>query len=214
MGNDGSSIEIHEKTVFGVGIVLVLAALYLVWVVIGITHLGWGYQKADLRIGIGAGAATIALATGIFVQGYLNSKRIEGEEKNRLILQESNWMPAGEFKSDGLQFEFIQNPPYNPRVMLDIGQSESGWIESNVKSSTYEYGEIVWRVGIGGDIFEDSIDFEDNDYEGKLRLQFESTTGVKYEYEYDVIYNSKADNEDKIRVKNERRRLPWRDEID
>lgn len=201
------------------GGIILLSGTILLFIVTGAYYgLGWPYQDARIGTGIVAAIATIALALGIYLQSSQNQSIIKQNEtqimnnqKQSLILQESQWMPIGTFKNEGLQFRFNENRPYNPRLRFVSDDSDTGWIDLEVGDQDRATGH--WVVGIGG-ILEENLEIDRSSYDGVLKLRFESTTGVLYEYEYGVSIDEDADNSKRIKVNSETRKLPWRDEIE
>jgi hypothetical protein len=190
-------------------IIIGMSAILLLLVVYAYFDLGWPYNDARIGVGFVGAIATLALALGIYYQAVQNQALIADHQRQSMILQESNWIPEGVFKPRGLQFRFTENSPHNPRVKLTLDHDETDWIDRLVGPGG---GERI--IGIGGGIFEEQIPMDDGPYEGILQLRFESTTGASYEYEYEVVVDPEADNDERITVLSETRKLPWRDTIE
>lgn len=202
------------------GLVLLSGTLILGFVTFGYFGHAIGFQDARIGVGLAGAVATIALALGIYLQGYQNNtiirqnrEEIDAAREQSLILQESQWMPIGVFYPRSKQFQFSNNQPHNPRIILEVDEDDTGWIDREAGRVNLSEKENVWTIHIGVEDFEERLEIGRSSFDGIMRLRFESTTGMPYEYEYEVSINLEAEPDENMTVHSEERKLPWKHEI-
>lgn len=210
----------------GVGLLLIIVFAWTAYVFYLFRFKGLRPDFATVLVSIGGVFATLSLAAGIYYQASQNQDIIDQAERERITLQESEWIPH--FYPTWGDFEIIScsgPKPWYPWLKAEIaGIQTEKWYEQNSYPATErnkelnknvneadENYDIDWFVQFPGDIRKFFRENVTDETEGKLYFKFETITGEWYFFVYTLELEPKKSGFNITGVPNVDRYLPWQE---
>lgn len=202
------SLRIHPLT--ALGLALVVTVVWSVFIY-RLFRAGLPPGEAQVLVGIGGIFATVALATGIYIQAHQNEKLVENTIRQTTVLQETEWIPEVRQPLGANQLAFARNRPWYPYFRADVGGETSGWYEEWIRRYSEAKDPLVeWAVPFPDGVKRFFIEnLDPGEHMGELHFRFESMNGAEYFFSYHIRLEVADGEYEILETPSVDRYLPW-----